>query len=279
MKVARVVPARRTPSRDKAWDTPRDPLRAPRSSRTLQRRCRGIAPSPRPRPGASQRSGGPRARRRRAGARARGRRRRGARPAWNSNLHPDFDVCVIELLFGSASRTRREPSIRPKVSRIDLDSTELESSEVWSGRPSSLFDFHTARSGRGRVARREPAVERGVEGRVDGEERGVVDRRLRVVEVADDVVRAVAAAGAAEGAWAGEGWFDVASTRVLRTTVPASSALRGTIARPKLSRRERTPAEREVGHVAPVSRPGRRGARARARGARAPRPRPSPSRS
>ena len=38
-------------------------------------------------------------------------------------------------LFGCASRTRREQSIRPKISRIDLDVTELESSEVWWGPP------------------------------------------------------------------------------------------------------------------------------------------------
>ena len=38
-------------------------------------------------------------------------------------------------LFGCASRTRREQSIRPKVSRIDFDLIELENSEVWSGPP------------------------------------------------------------------------------------------------------------------------------------------------
>ena len=40
-------------------------------------------------------------------------------------------------LFGRASRTRRErsirPMIRPIISRIDFDVTELESSEVWLG--------------------------------------------------------------------------------------------------------------------------------------------------
>ena len=35
-------------------------------------------------------------------------------------------------LFGSASRTRRERSIRPKVSRIDFDVAELEHVKVWS---------------------------------------------------------------------------------------------------------------------------------------------------
>ena len=39
------------------------------------------------------------------------------------------------VLFGRASRTRRERSIRPKISRIDFDLTELESSEVWWGPP------------------------------------------------------------------------------------------------------------------------------------------------
>jgi hypothetical protein len=38
---------------------------------------------------------------------------------WHSNLQPDFNV--------------REQSIRPKISRIDVDVTELENSEVWSG--------------------------------------------------------------------------------------------------------------------------------------------------
>ena len=40
---------------------------------------------------------------------------------------------VWTRLFRSASRTRREQSIRPKISRIDVDLTELESSEVLLG--------------------------------------------------------------------------------------------------------------------------------------------------
>ena len=36
-------------------------------------------------------------------------------------------------LFYRASRTRREHSIRPKISRIDFDVTELENSQVWWG--------------------------------------------------------------------------------------------------------------------------------------------------
>ena len=35
--------------------------------------------------------------------------------------------------FCRASRTRRAQSIRPKISRIDFDVTEIESSEVWWG--------------------------------------------------------------------------------------------------------------------------------------------------
>ena len=35
--------------------------------------------------------------------------------------------------FCCASRTRREQSIRPKISRIDFDLIEIESSEVWLG--------------------------------------------------------------------------------------------------------------------------------------------------
>ena len=45
--------------------------------------------------------------------------------------------------FGCASRTRREQSIRPKISRIDVDLTEMESSEVWWGPPKPAVDFHT----------------------------------------------------------------------------------------------------------------------------------------
>jgi len=46
--------------------------------------------------------------------------------------------------FGCASRTRREQSIRPKISRIDFDLIELENSEVWSGPPKPVVEFHTA---------------------------------------------------------------------------------------------------------------------------------------
>ena len=46
-------------------------------------------------------------------------------------------------LFGCASRTRREQSIRPKISRIDFDLTELENSQVWSGPPKPAVGFHT----------------------------------------------------------------------------------------------------------------------------------------
>ena len=44
--------------------------------------------------------------------------------------------------FGSASRARRERSIRPKISRIDFDVTERENSEVWPRRPRPVVDFH-----------------------------------------------------------------------------------------------------------------------------------------
>ena len=46
-------------------------------------------------------------------------------------------------LFRFASRTRREQSICPKISRIDFDLTELEDSEVWSGPPKPVVGFHT----------------------------------------------------------------------------------------------------------------------------------------
>jgi HrpA-like RNA helicase len=57
----------------------------------------------------------------------------------NSNLQSDFNVIVCDrvdvIASCCASRTRREQSIRPKVSRIDFDLTELERFEVWSGPP------------------------------------------------------------------------------------------------------------------------------------------------
>merc|ERR1712147_277961 len=62
-------------------------------------------------------------------------------------------------LFDRASRTRREQSIRPKISRIDFDLTELENSQVWSGPPKPVVEFGTAAdaeraepAARGRVA-------------------------------------------------------------------------------------------------------------------------------
>ena len=50
------------------------------------------------------------------------------RPAWKSatRLHYERIQTVRIRRFGSASRTRREQSIRPKVSRIDFDVAELE---------------------------------------------------------------------------------------------------------------------------------------------------------
>ena len=61
--------------------------------------------------------------------------------------------------FGFPSRTRREPSIRPKISRIDLDVAEREHSEVSSGPPEPAVEFgagsaaaRSARSPSGRAA-------------------------------------------------------------------------------------------------------------------------------
>ena len=45
--------------------------------------------------------------------------------------------------FCCASRTRREQSIRPKISRIDFDLIEIKSSEVWWRPPKAVIDFHT----------------------------------------------------------------------------------------------------------------------------------------
>ena len=52
------------------------------------------------------------------------------------------------MLFGRASRTRRERSIRPKFSRIDFDVTELENSRVRSGRPEPAVEFGTGEAAR-----------------------------------------------------------------------------------------------------------------------------------
>ena len=50
---------------------------------------------------------------------------------------------VWTRLFGRTSRTRREQSIRPKISRIDFDLTELESSEVSWGPSEQVVGIHT----------------------------------------------------------------------------------------------------------------------------------------
>jgi hypothetical protein len=77
-------------------------------------------------------------------------------PAWNSNLQPDFNVRVIERFrrkaFCRASRTRREQSIRPKISRIDVDLIELESCEVWWGAPEPAVGIHAGLGARADLA-------------------------------------------------------------------------------------------------------------------------------
>ena len=55
--------------------------------------------------------------------------------------------------FCRASRTRREQSIRPKISRIDFDLTEIESSEVWWGPPKPVVGIHPARGPSARPGR------------------------------------------------------------------------------------------------------------------------------
>ena len=50
---------------------------------------------------------------------------------------------VWTRLFDRTSRTRREQSSRPKISRIDFDLTELEGSEVWWGPPKPVVGIHT----------------------------------------------------------------------------------------------------------------------------------------
>ena len=61
------------------------------------------------------------------------------RAARNSNLQRARHRTVRTRRFGRASRTRREPSIRPKISQIDFEC--LESFEVRSGRPEPAVDF------------------------------------------------------------------------------------------------------------------------------------------
>ena len=62
----------------------------------------------------------------------------GDRPGGNRIVNATsirINATVSTRDFDGASRTRRERSIRPQISRIDFDLTELESSEVWSGYP------------------------------------------------------------------------------------------------------------------------------------------------
>jgi len=51
-------------------------------------------------------------------------------------------------LRGTASSTRRERSIRPKISRIDVDLAELGRFEDFAGRGVPPLDFHAARHAR-----------------------------------------------------------------------------------------------------------------------------------
>ena len=69
-----------------------------------------------------------------------------------------------------ASRTRGEPSIRPKISRIDFDATEMERSEVWRGPPEPAVGIHAGRRPRDR--RRDVGPRRGVARDVHGRDEG-----------------------------------------------------------------------------------------------------------
>ena len=96
-------------------------------------------------------------------------------PVPNSNLQLDFSVSIRDTFdasfFGRASRTRREQSIRPKISRIDFDVTELENSQVWSGPPKPVVEFGT-----GHDLRRPPPEPRALR---DDDRAGRVRRRRR----------------------------------------------------------------------------------------------------
>ena len=55
-------------------------------------------------------------------------------PAWIPNLQPDFNVSVFDGFDARLSAVLRElDESHPKISRSDVDVTELESSEVWLG--------------------------------------------------------------------------------------------------------------------------------------------------
>ena len=116
-------------------------------------RCRSSARASRPRSTAatSTSSAAPARRRRRRrsscgpGAGSRSPARRRSCPASSGPLCAHMRQ-FRRKLFGRASRTQREQSIRPKISRIDFDVTELENSQVWSGPPKPVVEFHTGRS-------------------------------------------------------------------------------------------------------------------------------------
>jgi len=68
------------------------------------------------------------------------------RAVCKSNLQPDFNVRVFECVDTSTSAVLRELAesnrFVQKISRIDFDLTDLENSEAWPRRPSSLVDLH-----------------------------------------------------------------------------------------------------------------------------------------
>ena len=59
---------------------------------------------------------------------------------YSTRLQCERNRTVWTRLLRCALRIRREQSIRPKISRIDFDLTEIESSEVWWGGPNQWLE-------------------------------------------------------------------------------------------------------------------------------------------
>ena len=117
----------------------------------------------------------------------------------STRLQCDHTRRFERTVFCRASRTQEEQSIRPETSRIDVDLTERDSSEVWWGPPEPAVGFGAGAEPRGhgpphagqrRVLRR-PRLPRGA---VRGP--GDDGRALRGPRLLADFARGLAAAGA-----------------------------------------------------------------------------------
>ena len=134
-------------------------------------------------------------------------------------------------LFCRASRTRCEPSIRPKISRIDFGVTELESSEVWRGTPETGGRSPRGAARRARGARRPRARPRA------GRRRGAAAGRWRRASRGPRRPTAPRRRRTCNGVIRRR--FDASPPRAFQKNIfHASRALREMIARPKISRNE-----------------------------------------